>query len=50
MGADPAMASMLDTMMAQLLSKEVLYEPLQQICARVRARCSEPLLAHVHHC
>lgn len=36
MGADPAVASLLDTMMAQLLSKDVLYEPLQQISARVR--------------
>ena len=37
MGADSAVASLLDTMMAQLLSKDVLYEPLQQISARVRA-------------
>ena len=36
MGTDPAVASLLDTMMAQLLSKDVLYEPLQQISARVR--------------
>ena len=36
MGADPAIASLMDTMMAQLLSKDVLYEPLQQISARVR--------------
>ena len=32
------MASMLETMMSQLLSKEVLYEPLQQMCSRVRLR------------
>ena len=30
------MASMLETMMSQLLSKEVLYEPLQQMCSLVR--------------
>jgi hypothetical protein len=32
------MASLLDSMMSQLLSKDVLYEPLQHICARVRCR------------
>ncbi len=37
MGADPSLASMLDTFMSQLLSKNVLYEPLQQISMRVRA-------------
>jgi hypothetical protein len=31
------MASLLEGFMSQLLSKEVLYEPLQQICARVSA-------------
>jgi len=36
MGSDPSMASVLDTFMSQLLSKSVLYEPLQQISLRVR--------------
>ena len=33
---DPGLAGFLDTMMSQLLSKSVLYEPLQQINARAR--------------
>ena len=46
MGADPAVTSLLDSMMAQLLSKDVLYEPLQQISARVRpAAVFAPALA-----
>ena len=36
-GADPALASLMETMMAQLLSKEVLYEPIQAIAKRVRS-------------
>ena len=32
--SDPGLAGFLDTMMSQLLSKSVLYEPLQQINAR----------------
>ena len=32
--SDPSLAGFLDTMMSQLLSKSVLYEPLQQINAR----------------
>ena len=35
-GGDPGMASVLDAVMSQLLSKAVLYEPLQQISERAR--------------
>jgi hypothetical protein len=41
MGSDPSLAGFLDTMMQQLLSKSVLYEPLQQINARVRTRYAQ---------
>ena len=45
MGSDPSMASVLDTFMSQLLSKSVLYEPLQQISLRVRVTATPCLHA-----
>lgn len=41
---DPGLAGFLDTMMSQLLSKSVLYEPLQQINARARGLFASSLL------